>query len=111
VPVTVTVSGCRGLLGGSGSNAAGYACRGSYHFRGHRYDEAIPGNVNRAPGSTLNGVIAAGDPALLSTPGQLRGERASWRAFIAPIALGLVVVAAVIALSVRRVRRRRAEPA
>ena len=28
VPVTVTVTGCLGLLGGSGSNAAGDACQG-----------------------------------------------------------------------------------
>ena len=29
VPVTFTVAGCLGLLGGSGSNAAGYSCHGS----------------------------------------------------------------------------------
>lgn len=110
VPVTVTVSRCVGLLGGSGSNAAGYACRGSYDFRGKRYEEAIPGNVNRAPGSTLRGVIASGDPALLSTPGTLGAEQASWRVFLAPAALWVVAAATSGALLLRRRRRRRAAP-
>jgi len=47
VPVSVTVSGCLGLLGGSGSNPAGYACKGSYAFNGHQYMRAIPGNSRR----------------------------------------------------------------
>ncbi len=33
VPVTYVVSKCLGLLGGSGSNAAGYSCQGSYDDR------------------------------------------------------------------------------
>jgi hypothetical protein len=106
VPVTVTVTGCIGLLGGSGSNAAGYACRGSYRFHGQRYEESIPGNVNRAPGSALQGVIAPSDPALLSTPAQLRGERASWGVFIAPIVLGALACAAAVVVAVRRAGRR-----
>jgi hypothetical protein len=105
VPVTVTVSGCLGLLGGSGSNAAGFACRGTYDFRGRRYEEAIPGNVNRAPKSSVRGVIAAGDPALLSTPAAVRTEHASWRVFLTPIVLGAVVVVAATGLLVRRSRR------
>jgi len=36
VPVEVTVTRCLGLLGGSGSNDAGYACRGSFTIGGHR---------------------------------------------------------------------------
>jgi hypothetical protein len=110
VPVTVTVSSCTGLLGGSGSNAAGYACHGSYHFHGQRYEEAIPGNVNRAPGSRMQAVIAPGDPALLSTPAQVRDDRASWQVFIAPIVLALLVMAAIGALAVRRARRRDSVP-
>lgn len=110
VPVTVSVSRCVSLLGGSGSNPAGYACRGSYRFRGQRYEEAIPGTANHAPGSMIQGVIAPGNPALLSTPNQLQGERASSRVFIAPIVLGFLVVVATALLALRAVRRRPTPP-
>src|SRR5665213_2650707 len=30
IPVTVTVTNCRGNIGGSGSNSAGFTCRGDY---------------------------------------------------------------------------------
>ena len=87
VPVSVTVSGCIGLLGGSGSNAAGYACKGSYTFDGHRYEQAIPGTALRHPGQVIDGVIVPGDPALLSTPAAVAVQQASWRVFIAPVIL------------------------
>ncbi len=67
VPVTVTVTGCLGLLGGSGSNAAGYACKGRFVLDGHRYLESVPGNVLRPVGTKVRAVAAAGDPPLLST--------------------------------------------
>jgi hypothetical protein len=108
VSITVTVTRCIGLLSGSGSNAAGYSCRGSYAYHGTRYEEAIPGNVSRLPGSTLPGVIAPDDPALLSTPAVLRSEQVSWRVFIAPGVLGLVAAAGA-ALLFGRVRHRRTE--
>ena len=110
LPITVTVTRCRGLLSGSGSNAAGYACRGSYEYHGTHYEEAIPGNLNRAPGSTVAGLIAPDDPALLSTPAVVHSERASWRVFIAPGVLGLIAVAAAVALALRRAGRGRSEP-
>ncbi|MGH9046517.1 MAG: hypothetical protein ACRDVW_04300 [Acidimicrobiales bacterium] len=90
VPIQVTVGGCRGLLGGSGSNAAGYACRGEYRYGGRRYDEAIPEDVHLAPGSNIQGVIAPNDPALLSTAAALREEHGSWRVFITPGVLALI---------------------
>ncbi len=106
VEVEVEVSGCMGLLGGSGSNAAGYACRGTYIFGSHRYDEAIPGDVRRAPGALVVCVVAPNDPALISTVSQVRTERPSWRVFIAPGVLALVFLAtaAVIGLRWRRSR-------
>ncbi len=105
VPITVTVTKCIGLLGGSGSNAAGYACRGHYNFGGTRYEEAIPGNVNRAPGSSVSGVITPDNPSLLSTPATVRRERTSWRVFIAPGVLMLIAVATTLALAFRHARR------
>jgi hypothetical protein len=104
VTVKVTVTGCVGLLGGSGSNAAGYACRGTYTFRGHRYDEAIPGNVNLIPHSTLPVVIARGEPGLVSTVEAVRADHTSWRVFIVPAVLALLVVVAIAVLLVKRGR-------
>ena len=43
VPVTYVVSKCLGLLGGSGSNAAGYSCQGSYEIDGRRVSRTCPG--------------------------------------------------------------------
>jgi hypothetical protein len=44
VPIEVTVSGCLGEMGGSGSNLAGYNCRATFFLAGHRYSDAIPGS-------------------------------------------------------------------
>ncbi len=108
VPVEATVSGCIGLLGGSGSNAAGYACTGSYVLDGHHHSVAIPGTSQLAPGSTVAGVSVPSDPALFTTRSVLAGERVSAHVYLAPAVL-LVVLAAVTVLLVahrRRVRRR-----
>jgi hypothetical protein len=110
VPVAVTVTGCTGLLGGSGSNAAGYACKGTYVLDGHRYEQSIPGTAILRPGAVVRGVIAPDDPYLLSTPGMLAGQTASWKVFIAPAVLFLVLVLASVALLLRRRRRRSGGP-
>jgi hypothetical protein len=104
VTIKITVTGCMGLLGGSGSNAAGYACRGTYTFRGHRYDEAIPGNVDLIPRSTLPVVIARSEPGLVSTVQAVREEHTSWRVFIAPAVLALLDIVAIALLLVKRRR-------
>jgi hypothetical protein len=109
VPVAVTVSGCVGLLGGSGSNAAGYACHGTYTFNGRRFHEDIPGTTLLPPGTVVRGVIVPTNPALLSTPRAVAEQRASWRVFIAPailFAIVLIVLAVVVVTS----RRARAAP-
>lgn len=93
VPVTITVTGCLGLLGGSGSNGAGYACNGTYEFGGTRYGEGIPGNVLLEPGTKLAGVVVPGDPHLATTAAALAGEHASWRVFILPTTLLVVLLA------------------
>ena len=51
VPVEVTITGCQGLLGGSGSNAAGYDCRGTFTLNGQHVDAAIPGSSLLSPGT------------------------------------------------------------
>ncbi len=108
VPVTVTVTGCLGLLGGSGSNGAGYACKGRFALDGHRYLESLPGNALHPVGAKVRAVAVAGDPPLLSTRQQVETERASWTVFIVPSVLLLVLAAIVAALVVRS---RRSGPA
>lgn len=104
VPVTVRVTVCQGLLGGSGSNGAGYACTGTFTFEGARHTESIPGSVFYAPGSTLHAVVVPGDPALMTPVGVLADEHASWKVFILPAVLLLVLVLLVGAVLLRRRR-------
>jgi len=104
VAVGVTVTGCLGLLGGSGSNAAGYECKGTFTLAGHRYHEDIPGNTIRTPGSTIRAVAVPGNPPLLSTARAVATDRPSWHVFAVPTILIVVDVLAVGALVVRRRR-------
>jgi len=110
VPVEVTVSGCLGLLGGSGSNAAGYACRGSFTLHGHRYSDAIPGDTHYRPGQRVRAVTDPDDPGLLSTAAIVAGERASASVFALPGSL-LAVLALLVAVVLHSRRSRLPRPA
>jgi hypothetical protein len=107
VPVVLTVTKCSGLMGGSGSNLAGYACTGMFHFNGRNFDEPIPGSAEYAPATKLAVVTAANGSGLFAPIGVLAGERSSWKVFILPMALALAfaVLASTLAL-----RRRHARP-
>lgn len=87
VPVTYVVSKCLGLLGGSGSNGAGYACQGSYTIDGRRFFEDLPGTSLYAPGDRVSALSVRSDPTLLSTPAIVDSERASGSVFIPPAVL------------------------
>lgn len=102
IPVEVTVSGCLGLMGGSGSNLVGYQCRGTYTIGGHRYDEGIPGVGFHAPGSKLAGITVAADPALFTTAATLATEHASARVFVLPLILFCTELLLMGALFLRR---------
>jgi len=104
VVVVATSTGCQGLLGGSGSNAAGYSCRGTYDVGGRRYDELMPGDVLHDPGTTFRIVAATTDPTLLATPSQVRGEHASWEVFALPTVLLAVLAGLLLVLGLRRRR-------
>jgi hypothetical protein len=111
VAVEVTVGGCRGLLGGSGSNPVGYSCWGSFELGGRRYREGIPGNTLLAPGSEIAMLSVPGEPSLLEAPGVVAVERPSARVFVFPGVLAGVLVAGCGTSMARRRRRRRAQPA
>jgi len=105
VPVTFTVDSCIGLLGGSGSNGAGYACTGSYELGGHRYHQPLPGNADHAPGATVSAVAVPSDPTLVSTAEIVRTDHTSARVYILP---GVLFAVLVVLLAVLLVQRRRA---
>ena len=113
VPVTFTVDRCIGLLGGSGTNAAGYACTGSYELGGHRYHEPLPGDAYHGSGATVQAIAVPSDPTLVSTAAMVRTDNASARVYILPGVLFAVLAAmvAVLLLARRRRRRRLASPA
>jgi hypothetical protein len=102
VPVTVTVTRCLELMGGTGAQGAGYSCTGTYALDGRPYRQTIPGLSFHAVGSTVAGVADPGDPKLLSTPGQLAHQHSSWRVFILPGILLLLVVVVTAFLFLRR---------
>jgi hypothetical protein len=102
VPVTVTVTYCLGLLGGSGSNAAGYSCHGSYTLRGHTYTEQIPGDAFYRPGAQVAAVAVPNDPALVSPVIVVATEHASSSAFIVPAVCFILFVIGVVAILLRR---------
>ena len=88
VPVTVTITNCLGLMGGSGSNAAGYSCTGSFTVHGHRYTESLPGIGFHQVGSTLPARVGCPAIRLSYVPGQIvRTQQAAWRVFLLPAVL------------------------
>ena len=108
LPVQVTVAGCRGLLGGSGSNPVGYSCSGTFTVAGKRYSAGLPGDALLAPGTHVRLLTIADDPGPLATPAVVAREHPSARAYILPAVLfGLVAVYAGALV----LRRRSGQPA
>jgi hypothetical protein len=101
----VTVTSCQGLLGGSGSNGAGYACRGSYRLHGTSYNEQLPGTTLHAPGTVVPALAVPGDPALVSPVSVVDAEHSSATVYILP-AVFLVLFVVILAVVLLRRRRR-----
>jgi hypothetical protein len=107
VPVEITVTKCLGQLGGSGSNAAGYSCTGTITVDSHQYDVNVPDDALHAPGSRVKAISVPGDPTLVASVRSVATETASWRAFILPTSLLVVLVLLGGGIGFRR--RQRAE--
>ena len=105
VAVSVVVTSCIGNLGGSGSNAANYTCRGHYVVARTPYDEVIGAMTKfAAPGTHVSAVA---DPSRLSTiqlASTVTSSRASPRAYAIPGLLGVALLA-LLARFLRIVRR------
>jgi hypothetical protein len=108
VVVDATVSGCIGLMGGSGSNLVGYDCRATFTLDGHHYNEGFAGNTTPLTGAKFRAVTVPGDPALLATVATVASEQASWRVFILPTVLLLLALALALSAALLVRRRRRA---
>lgn len=102
IPVAVTVTSCQGLLGGSGSNGAGYTCRGTYEIGGHRHNETLPGTSLHGPGAVLRGVAVPSDPGLVSLVSVVADEHASMSVFILPAVLLAVLAVVLVLVGLRR---------
>jgi hypothetical protein len=107
VPVAFTVTTCQELLGGSGSNGAGFNCQGTYTLDGRRYREPLPGTAAHASGSTVAAIAVPSDPTLVSTAQIVRSEHASWHVYVLPAVFFVLFLAVVAAIAVRPLRRRR----
>ena len=109
IPVQMAVTGCIGLMGGSGSNPVGYRCRGTYLVDGHRYSAGVPGSGIHSPGALVAALAAQSDPALVSSAHLVAGEHQSWKVYAVPSLLVSVVGAVLVARYVRLCRRTMAE--
>ena len=105
-----TVGACTGLLGGSGSNGAGYSCWGTYTVDGRSYRENIPGNSLYPTGSKLTIVADGEQPGLMTTVSELRSEHASAEVFLVPAILLAALAALAAVLLWKSVQARRARP-
>jgi hypothetical protein len=111
VPVTVTVTGCLGLLGGSGSNAAGYSCHGTYVLDGRRNTVSLPGTLFHRPGSTIPSLAVPDDPALVSPDSVIDHQHSSAGVFVLPAVLGAILLALIGVIAWRYRARSRIERA
>jgi hypothetical protein len=107
VPVTYTVTTCQELLGGSGSNGAGFSCTGTYTIDGRRYSEPLPGTTGYSPGATVPAIAVPSDPTLLSTAQIVRSEHTSWHVYVLPAVFFILLLLVVAAVALQRQRRRR----
>jgi hypothetical protein len=97
VAVDVSVTGCIGVLSGTGVTVASFNCRGSFTLGGHTYTDTIRGSSARlATGSIVKAVADPDNPSVLSTTQSVATAHPSWRALILPaILLALAIAIAV----------------
>jgi hypothetical protein len=111
VPVDVTVTSCLGLASGTGITVAGYTCRGTFTLDGRDYKGVIRGSIElHQSGEVLPGVADPRDPTILATADSVASSHSSWRPFVTP-GLLLVVLVVILVFAVWRFRRRAPVPA
>ncbi|HEY5265186.1 MAG TPA: hypothetical protein VIJ40_00065 [Acidimicrobiales bacterium] len=105
IPVTITVTNCRGNIGGSGSNSAGYTCRGDYSVGGATYHELIGSMATfSAPGTAVHGVADPSHHSTVALSSAVKSSKASDGAFV-PLGLLTLVFVALSLVFLGRARR------
>jgi hypothetical protein len=111
IPVTVTVAGCIGNLGGSGSNGAGYTCHGSYVVQGRTYHEVIGGEAAYVEtGRRLSGVADPSQPSTVVLANSVAQPSSSTGSYVLLVLL-TVAYLALLGYVAFRVLHARREPA
>jgi hypothetical protein len=99
VSVAVTVTSCVGNIGGSGSNAAGYTCRGTYRVNDVRYEEIIGSKTTLSPaGTEVRAVADPNRPSTVELATAVARSTSSSSAYVVPSVLALVFVVLALAL-------------
>lgn len=92
VPVVATVTGCIGVLSGTGVTEAFFQCRAAFSIGGAHHTEIIRGStVDRPTGSTVQAVVDPRDPSSLSTAAAAAGRAHASSYIAAAISLGVLV--------------------
>ena len=105
VGVGVTVTNCTGNIGGSGSNGAGFTCRGTYALGGERFHERIGAKTTfSAPGTVLRGVVDPSHHGTVVLASAVKASSTSSWAYATLAILSLIYLSLVVAF-VRAVRR------
>jgi hypothetical protein len=105
VPVVVTVTNCVGNIGGSGSNGAGYTCRGAYRVGGVTYHEVIGSKTTLSTvGSTVHCVADPSRPSTIELASAVAASSSSPSHYLVPSLLALVTIS--LAAILLRTRRR-----
>ncbi|HLK42253.1 MAG TPA: hypothetical protein VKV34_02845 [Thermoleophilia bacterium] len=97
VAVTIDVTACRGLLGGSGSNLAGFACVGTYRLGGRSYVVKVPGTAAHSPGERVAAVAVVSEPGLVSTRQLLAGHATASSEVVAVVLLAVALALGLLA--------------
>jgi hypothetical protein len=94
IPVMVRVVGCYGELGGSGSNAAAFACKGAYIIGGTTFIETIGAKSSFSDsGERVRGVVDPSDHRTVMLESALRATTASRTKYFVPGLLTLLLIA------------------
>jgi hypothetical protein len=108
VAVTITVTGCLGLVSGTGITPTNYICHGSFALDGQRYDEAIHGSPGLLKiGHHVAGEDDAASPSDLTLADMVGPVPSTWQIYADTIwlAIAALVIAAVGFWLLRRAPR------
>ena len=110
VSVVVTVTNCVGNIGGSGSNASGYTCHGTYVVGGVRYQEIIGSKSTlSSAGSKVQGVADPARPSTIELASAVARSSTSPSVYVVPSVLALFFIA-LTPIFFRRLRTSRLPP-